>query len=602
MNSAEQHRQRVIVVSPFGQHQVDLPVDVPAAALLPDLLAMAGLHPSQVTAGAEGWRLEDSGGNVVSRGQTLAGHGIRSGDVIQLRGVQHAPARPDGGRARPGGLADIGLGGLGSGAGGSGARGSGVPGSGVPGSGVPGSGVPGFGAEDADTDPGEPGPDDAGPDAETGDLRLRDLGLRDLRLGDPGRTVASEPGTGGGDARSLVSRRVPRTPSPSAPPDDSLTPLERTQAVLPVRVGRVNRVFAAAGAYFQGPDSPLLAGVTPERLQARASAAAQSASELSASGMPAGPAAADPAWPARPRSGPPAGRHRLLPADLTVATAPTRADCARTRWRDLDHLGQLDSRIAEPRLRHCATIAVVSPKGGVGKTTLTALLGTLFSLLRRDPTVAVDTNPDFGSLGRVLTPDQSWYVDDLARLVAAGDELSLTSLDSQLGRAIHGLLVVPAPTDPARMAALDEDAYRRVIHRLKDFFSLILLDCGTGLQDPASAAAIAAADQVVLVTDAQPANASLVAQSAELLQQSGRPITVVVNRMPPKGARLDLDRLSRYLPAARGLVVIPDEVPAASRLAGGGFDWRDAPAAWQLAVRQLAVVLVSDWRRLGLAQ
>jgi MinD-like ATPase involved in chromosome partitioning or flagellar assembly len=244
----------------------------------------------------------------------------------------------------------------------------------------------------------------------------------------------------------------------------------------------------------------------------------------------------------------------------------------------------------------------VSPKGGVGKTTVTALLGTLFSLLRRDPTVAVDTNPDFGSLGRVLTPDQSWYVDDLARLVAEDDELSLTALDSQLGRAIHGLLVVPAPTDPARMASLDEDAYGRVITRLKDFFSLILLDCGTGLQDPASAAAVAAADQVVLLTDAQPATASLVAQSAELLEQSRRPITVVVNRMPARGARLDLEQLSRFLPNARGLVVIPDQVPAATRLAGGSFDWRDAPPGWQLAVRELAVVLVADWRRLGLAQ
>jgi MinD-like ATPase involved in chromosome partitioning or flagellar assembly len=258
--------------------------------------------------------------------------------------------------------------------------------------------------------------------------------------------------------------------------------------------------------------------------------------------------------------------------------------------------------ITEPRLQHCATIAVVSPKGGVGKTTVTALLGTLLSLLRRDPIVAVDTNPDFGSLGRVLTPDQSWYVDDLARLVAEDDELSLTALDSHLGRAVHGLLVVPAPTDPARMAALDEDAYGRVIARLKDFFSLILLDCGTGLQDPASAAAIAAADQVVLLTDAQPATASLVAESTDLLHQWGRPITVVVNRMPAKDARLDVQQLSRYLPAARGLVVVPDDQVAASRLAAGSFDWRDGPATWQLALRQLAIVLVSDWQRLGLAR
>jgi MinD-like ATPase involved in chromosome partitioning or flagellar assembly len=245
---------------------------------------------------------------------------------------------------------------------------------------------------------------------------------------------------------------------------------------------------------------------------------------------------------------------------------------------------------------------VVSPKGGVGKTTVTALLGTLFSLLRRDPVVAVDTNPDFGSLGRVLTPEQSWYVDDLARLVLEDDELSLTSLDSLLGRAVHGLLVVPAPTEPDRMAAVDEEAYRRVITRLKDFFSLILLDCGTGLQDPALAAAIAGADQVVLLTDAQPATASLVAESTELLHQWGRPITVVVNRMPPKGAKLDIEALSHYLPAARGLVVVPDDVVAATRLATGRFNWRDAPESWQYAVRKLATVLVADWERLGLAR
>jgi MinD-like ATPase involved in chromosome partitioning or flagellar assembly len=385
-----------------------------------------------------------------------------------------------------------------------------------------------------------------------------------------------------------------------------MTPLQRTQAVLPSKVGQVTRMSAAVTAFFQGPSSPA-AEQAAARLRARQGSPSAGPGDPAGAGGPGG-ADADvsgwaesPAEESRPRAGQ-GGRHRLLPADLTVAAAPTRAECARDRWRELDHLGQLDARITEPRLRHCATIAIVSPKGGVGKTTVTALLGTLFSLLRRDPTVAVDTNPDFGSLGRVLTPDQSWYVDDLARLVAEDDELSLTALDSQLGRAIHGLLVVPAPTDPARMASLDEDAYGRVITRLKDFFSLILLDCGTGLQDPASAAAVAAADQVVLLTDAQPATASLVAQSAELLEQSRRPITVVVNRMPARGARLDLEQLSRFLPNARGLVVIPDQVPAATRLAGGSFDWRDAPPGWQLAVRELAVVLVADWRRLGLAQ
>jgi MinD-like ATPase involved in chromosome partitioning or flagellar assembly len=404
-----------------------------------------------------------------------------------------------------------------------------------------------------------------------------------LRLPDPGPQNGVQMRSGVGVLRDsgAVSRHLPRAVA-AVPPDDDLTPLERVEQVLPQRIGRASRVIASGGAFMRAPDEP----------------AVPAAHEEDAAACPAPDEAPDEA-PA-PRREP--GRHRYRPADLTIQAAPTRFERARVKWREMDNLGRLDARITGPRLMHCATVAVVSPKGGVGKTTVTALLGTLFSLLRRDPIVAVDTNPDFGSLGRVLTPDQTWFVDDLARLVADDDELSLTALDSLLGRAVHGLLVVPAPTDPERMTALDEDAYRRVITRLKDFFSLVLLDCGTGLQDPALAAAIAGADQVVLLTDAQPATASLVAESTELLHQWGKPITVVVNRMPLKGAKLDVARLSAYLPAARGLVVVPDDVVAATRLATGRFDWRDAPSTWQYAVRRLATVLVADWERLGLAR
>ena len=63
---------------------------------------------------------------------------------------------------------------------------------------------------------------------------------------------------------------------------------------------------------------------------------------------------------------------------------------------------------------------------------------------------------------------------------------------------------------------------------------MIILDCGTGLQDPAAKAALATCDQIVLVTDAVPATASLVAEAGALLAASGRPITVVVNKMPKK--------------------------------------------------------------------
>jgi MinD-like ATPase involved in chromosome partitioning or flagellar assembly len=293
------------------------------------------------------------------------------------------------------------------------------------------------------------------------------------------------------------------------------------------------------------------------------------------------------------------------PTNREVLTRPEHRspmERARVAWREADYLGRLDRAIAAPRLNRCATIAVVSPKGGVGKTTLTVLLGSLLARVRRDRIVAVDTNPDYGSLGRTLTPEHQTFVDDLGEILEQPD-LSVTTLDRHLGRAFEGLMVLPAPTDPSRMARLDEGAYRRVIERLQSLVGVLVLDCGTGLQEPAARAAQASADQILLVSDAHPSTASLVTEAAELLRTVGPPMTLVVNRMPPaKQARIDLDGLERLVPDAQGLVTVDEDQRAAARVAAGSFAWDDAPERWARQIRELAVVLQSDWPGLGLTQ
>ena len=271
----------------------------------------------------------------------------------------------------------------------------------------------------------------------------------------------------------------------------------------------------------------------------------------------------------------------------------------RASWQETDYESRLDRMIAAPRLTRCATIAVVSPKGGVGKTTLTVLLGSLLARVRRDRIVAVDTNPDFGSLGRTLTPDHQVFVDDLEDVLAQPD-LSVTALDRHLGRAFEGLMVLPAPTDPSRMAQLNEDSYARVIARLQTMVGVLVLDCGTGLQEPAARAAQAAADQLVLISDAHPSTASLVAEAAELLRTVGPPMTLVVNKMPRKrDARLDLDGLERLVPDAHGLITLDEDQRSATRVAGGDYSWDEAPEPWRRSIRELAVSLQAGWPALG---
>lgn len=292
------------------------------------------------------------------------------------------------------------------------------------------------------------------------------------------------------------------------------------------------------------------------------------------------------------------GRQRVAPERLTIQHRPSLAQRLRISWRDTDYLSRLERVIQAPLLRRCVTIAVMSPKGGVGKTTTTALLGALFALLRRDRIVAVDTNPDFGSLGRSLAPAHQVFVDDLLE-VLDDPQLTVTALDANLGRGAHGLMVLPSPVDPIRMARLHEDAYEKVVRRLQDLVGVVLMDCGTGLHEATSKAALKTADQVVLVTDAEPATASIVAEAAALLRQEGVPLYLLVNKMPSAGSRLDVAALEAYIPQARGLVVLPSNQRAASQLTTGIFDWRDAPAGWKRAIREVAAALVSDWPELG---
>lgn len=266
--------------------------------------------------------------------------------------------------------------------------------------------------------------------------------------------------------------------------------------------------------------------------------------------------------------------------------------------------GPLEQIVSSTPLKRCATIAVVSPKGGIGKTTVSILLGELLCSLRRDQVLALDADGDYGSLGRVA-PAVAGAEEHQARDTDIFDSLAkggvtFAELDRTLWALPGGLRVVPSPRDPVAMARADRETYARVIGNLQRLAGLLVIDCGTGLGQPGVQAAILACDQLVVITDSSGGTASLVVEAMRLLERAGRPITVACNRLRRgRQGSDDLLRLDRLFPRASALLGIPDD-PDAERALRGEFDWPNASRALYQGTLELAAVLTASWPQLGL--
>lgn len=174
------------------------------------------------------------------------------------------------------------------------------------------------------------------------------------------------------------------------------------------------------------------------------------------------------------------------------------------------------------------TISIISPKGGVGKTTNTFLVGNLLATHLKLRVIAVDANPDFGTLA-ALAPDELRSDKTLAELMADWDRLqtaaALRPYVSQLGSGLH---LLAAPQRPELMDRLQPEMYGQLLAFLGQFYDVILLDCGTGITDPLAKFAIERADQLVVITTPEWITAATVLGALDHLAHERT--TVVLNK------------------------------------------------------------------------
>ena len=188
-----------------------------------------------------------------------------------------------------------------------------------------------------------------------------------------------------------------------------------------------------------------------------------------------------------------------------------------------------------PGVTRANTVALISPKGGVGKTTSTFLVGNLLATHLKLRVIAVDANPDFGTLAR-LAPDERRCERSLADLLDDAERLNTAAeLRAYVSRMPTGLHVLGAPRDAELTASLGPDRYGELVAFLSCFYEVVLLDLGTGVAGPLARFAIERADQVVLVTTPEWVTATVVLDALSHLQHDRT--TVALNKSLLRAAR-----------------------------------------------------------------
>jgi MinD-like ATPase involved in chromosome partitioning or flagellar assembly len=221
---------------------------------------------------------------------------------------------------------------------------------------------------------------------------------------------------------------------------------------------------------------------------------------------------------------------------------------------------ELITRVNQP-LRGCYKIAMLSLKGGVGKTTTTTTLGSTFASLRGDRVIAVDANPDRGTLSQKIPLETTATVRHLLRDAERIHRYS--DIRAYTSQGPSRLEVLASDQDPAVSEAYSEDDYRRTVALLEHFYNIVLTDCGTGLMHSAMKGVLDIADALVIVSSGSVDGARSASATLDWLDVHGYRDLVarsvaVINSVRPRAGSVDLDKLGQHFGArCRAVCRIP---------------------------------------------
>ena len=249
-------------------------------------------------------------------------------------------------------------------------------------------------------------------------------------------------------------------------------------------------------------------------------------------GLPPRPPGQWPGGPDAPAAAPPTGSFaERIRADELV---PARRVPPRRGWRlalykatfGRVNLGQGPDEIRQAELEAKIKSGLrghykvgVMGKGGVGKTTVSASIGSVFAELRQDDrVVAIDADTAFGKLGSRVDPRAQGSYWELA-----SDQHLETFADvrSRVGNNAAGLFVLAGEATPARRRVLDPAIYREATSRLDRHFTISVVDCSSTMDSPVTQEVLRDLDALIVVSSPWVDGAAAAGQTLDWLAARG---------------------------------------------------------------------------------
>ncbi len=238
-------------------------------------------------------------------------------------------------------------------------------------------------------------------------------------------------------------------------------------------------------------------------------------------------------------------------------------------------------------------VAVLTRKGGVGKTTVTTLLGMALARTREDRVIAIDANPDRGTLAERFLRGSQFTVRDVVNKAATIS--TFTDFSNFVTRDKTRIDVLASDTDPLLSEAFDENDFNVVADMVSRYYSIALVDCGTGIVHSVMRATLQRADAVVVVSGGSFDESRLAAETLTWLDANGygnlvRNAIVTINTATQGTNIVKLEEIeSHFKSRVRDVVRIPYDPLLA---AGSLVDFDKLRPVTQEAARILAALVV----------